>query len=170
VNEAFTATEARILNRLVGSRPRALPTISLIVNEGFSMNCIRSACRNLERRGLVRIESKPSGFDDVGATLFYRAAEHATLVEVPTRGRPRTDDGPTSVRGRVMAAVRQFDRPATLREVCAAAGLSETAVAKVLKAAMADGLVTRKQGPAPAVGSVRPWLWEVCRVAGGTGR
>lgn len=166
--DGLNATAARVLNRLVERRPEALPAVSLVVHDGFSLNGIRSACRDLERRGLVLIEAKRSGFDDVRPTQFYRAAEHAVLVEVPKRGqspgRP-AEDGPESARGRVMAAVRQLGQPATLREVCATCGLGETATAKVLKAAMADGLVTRVQGPPPRTGSVRPWLWRCSDVS-----
>ena len=74
------------------------------------------------------------------------------------RGRHSANGG---AQGRVLVALRVLGRPVTLRELCATVGLSETGASKILHAALGDGLVTRTQGPPPAVGSVRPWLWEV---------
>jgi hypothetical protein len=154
---------ASVLNRLVAHRPRPLPVISLVVHEGLSLNGVRSACRDLEKRGLVLVASVPSQFDDVPDTLEYVAAPHATVVELPARGRRSTGRGDGS-RASVLGALKRIGRPATLREVMGATGLGETGASKILKAALADGSVTRTPGPAPAVGSSRPWLWEVSRV------
>lgn len=162
MTEGLGTVEARVLNRLVEHRPRALPAISLVVHDGLSLNVVRSACRALERRGLVLITSERSRFDDVGDSNLYAAAPHAAPVQVPGRGRPASGKGDAS-RASVLEALQRFGRPATLREVMGATGLGETGAAKILKAALGDGLVTRTQGPPPAVGSVRPWLWEVAR-------
>lgn len=154
------ATAARVLNRLVAHRPRPLPVISLVVNEGLSLNHVRAACRRLERRGLVLISSERSRFDDVGNTNLYAAAPHAVEVEVPKPGRPSPGKS-DATRASVLAALRRFGRPATLREVMGAVGLGETATAKILKAALEAGTVRRSPGPPPEVGRVRPWLWEL---------
>ena len=157
----MTAMEARVLNRLVELRPRAVSVVSLVVHGGLSLNSVRSACRRLERLGLVTITSQPSKFHGVQATLLYAAAEHAAEVAVPGRRRRVASGREDTIRSGLLAELHKFGRPATLREIRTAAGLSETAAGKTLLGLMAAGTVTRRQGPAPSVGSVRPWLWEV---------
>ncbi len=153
--------DVKILNRLIELRPRAVPIISLVVHGGLSCNSVRSACRRLEKFGLVKISVVPSKYHGVSATLLYEAAEHAALMPVPGRRHRAATGREDAIRTGLLAELARVGRPTTLREIRQAAGLSETVASKALLGLLAGGAVTRQIGPAPAVGSVRPWLWAL---------
>lgn len=115
--------------------------------------------QSLVADGLVETQDVPSKFRGVGAERMYRIKTGAPVESVTGRVKP-TPKRRAERKEEIVHALVIERGTMTAVEVAEAAKITRPAARSVLERLEASGRLFKFIGPAPAVGSQRPWCYQ----------